>query len=272
MKPSNPAKKAEQTVADADKVKNALALLNTAIADPTYVDSFFMHGREGMRLLVEKAPVHASVVIADYLARVVSHLKQPAQRKTAGQAAKELAWDIFWKGIMGYKQAPPLSKQQQQPQPQQTHHLSRIAQYLGQLLDIAIQRSYMLLKSGPVQAKTEFSAVPEVAVVEDFVARQGGVSKAWWLDQLIIKHAGEVEHFPISEVSWRLLGELADRQWLEASSASIPTGESRWRFLMRYAAPHSKIYQYILKRHGYLLPAERAVETAKKAAKRVLKV
>ncbi|MGB9704047.1 MAG: hypothetical protein ACPL3C_01240, partial [Pyrobaculum sp.] len=100
----------------------------------------------------------------------------------------------------------------------------------------------------------------------------GRISRAKWLDYVLLRHGLELERAPVSEVAWSYLARLVDRDWLERSSATYPELGVRKDYLMKLAASlgsRSKIYRYILQKHGVLMGTEKVYQKVRESAQKV---
>ena len=259
----SPSKEPTQAVQDAsNNVKTALSLLSASIAAPSYVDAFLTFGRAGVRELIAKAPAEAAVLFMEYISRAFARMgdvpSEASRAERAKEAAKQVAWNIFWKGVLGFPEAPPLKKgEQSQPAvltSAERSLLEKLISYLAQAADVAIQHTHRLFKEGKVPLSTEFSDVPDITAVRLAIGHEGTVSKSAWLDHVFLKHAKYVEKIPLSDIAWQALSALVDKEWLASRPRGVDTGgKTRAEYLADIASAYgarSKIYRYILEPRG----------------------
>jgi hypothetical protein len=271
------APQAAQEKSPADRVREALSALAAAVADPLRVDSFLTYHREGVTILRDAAAPVAAAIFLQYMDRISALLgeSQPQQRSLKG-ALKETAWTVFWKGVMGVP--PPLEKKAEAPAPKLTDaersNLRKLYNYLAEQLSIAVVRTAEALREKEAALpKTGFEGIAEYDAALRLVGDETGkISKAKWLDYVLLRHGLELERAPVSEVAWSYLARLVDREWLERTSATYPELGVRKDYLMKLAASlgnRSKIYRYILQKHGVLMGAEKAYQKVREYAQKV---
>ncbi|MGC8994356.1 MAG: hypothetical protein ACP5J0_03060, partial [Pyrobaculum sp.] len=194
---------AAQEKSPADRVREALSALAAAVADPLRVDSFLTYHKEGVTILRDTAAPVAAAIFLQYMDRISALLGEslPQQQRSLKGALKETAWTVFWKGVMGV-QPPPLEKRAEAPAVKLTdmerNNLRKLYNYLAEQLSVAVVRTAEALREKEAALpKTGFEGIAEYDAALRLVGDETGrISKAKWLDYVLLRHGLELERAP----------------------------------------------------------------------------